>query len=79
MWIHPETCTWHDKNIQSNNNNVVIDAQRTIFQEIFYSGWYRDDCITIWTGDVGKVDLLLEYLNSLDENLKFAAEIGGKS
>ena len=30
-------------------DNAVIDAQRTIFQEMFYFGWYRDDSITIWT------------------------------
>ena len=79
VWIHSETCTWDDKNIQPNNNNAVIDAQRTIFQAIFYFGRYRDDCITIWARDVGKIDLLPKYLHSLDKNLKFAAEIGGKS
>ena len=62
-----------------NSTNAVKDAQRTIFQQIFYFGRYRDDCITIWTGDVNKIDLLQEDLNSLDENLKFTVEIGGKS
>ena len=38
-----------------------------------------DDCITIYTGDLDKINLLLEFLNSLDENLKFIVEIGGKS
>ena len=48
-------------------------------QEILYSGRYRDDYITLWTGHVDKIDLLLEFLNCLDENLKFTVEIGGKS
>ena len=56
-----------------------MDAQRTIFQKITYFGQYRDDCITKWTGDVDKVNLLLELLNTLDENLKSTVEIGGKS
>ena len=49
-------------------DNAVINAQRTSFQEIFYFGLYRDDCITIWAGDVHKIDLLLEFLNSLVKN-----------
>ena len=72
------SCSYSDLAIQPIDN-AVIDVQRTIFQEIFYFGWYRDDCITIWTGDVDKIDLLLEFLNFLDENLKCTVEIGGKS
>ena len=37
------------------------------------------DCIAIYTEDLDKINLLLEFLNSLDENLKFPVEIGGKS
>ena len=51
-------------------DNSVIDTQTTIFQEIFYFGQYRDDCMTMWAGYVDKIDLLLEFLNSLDENLQ---------
>ena len=50
-------------------DKAVINAQRTGFQEIFYFGRYREDRITISTGDVHKIDLLLEFLNSLDEKL----------
>ena len=46
---------------------------------MLYFRRYRDDCVEIWTGDVDKIDLLIELLNSLDENLKFTVEIGGKS
>ena len=72
------SCSYSDLAIQPIDN-AIIDAQRTFFQEIFYFGRYRVDCITIWTGHVDKIDLLLEFLNSLDENLKFTVEIGGKS
>ena len=53
------SCSYSDLAIQ-RIDNAVIDAQRTIFQEIFYFGQYKDDCITIWTGDVDK---LLEIIN----------------
>ena len=55
------SCSYSDLAIQPIDNTVIIGACRTIFQEIFYFGRYRDDCITIWTGNVGKIDLLLEY------------------
>ena len=60
-------------------DNAVIDTQKAIFQEIFYFGRYKAECITIWTKDVDKINLLFELLNSLDENLKFTVEICGKS
>ena len=59
------SCSYSDLAIQPIDNSI-IDAQRTFFQEIFYFGRYRDDCITIWTGHVDKIDLLFEFLNSLD-------------
>ena len=42
-------------------DKAVINAQRTSFQDILYFGRYRNDCITIWTGDEDKIDLLLEF------------------
>ena len=71
------SCSQSDLAIQPIDN-AVIDAQKTIFQEILYFGRYRDDCITIGTEDVDKIDLLLESVNSLDENWRFT-EISGKS
>ena len=46
--------------------NAVIDARRTVFQEIFYIQQYIEDCKAIYPGDVDKVNLLLKFLNSLD-------------
>ena len=43
--------------------NVVIDSQGTIFQVIIYFGLYNNK-----TGDVDKIELLLEFLISLDKN-----------
>ena len=72
------SCSYSDLAIQPIDNTVT-DAQRTIFQEIFYSVRYRDDYVTIQTGDLDKIDLLLEFLNSLDENVKCTVEICDKS
>ena len=54
--------------------NAVIDSQGTIFQVIIYFGLYNNK-----TGDVDKIELLTEFLISLDKNLKFTVEIGGQS
>ena len=29
---------------------AIIDAQKAIFQLMFYLGQCRNDCVTIWTG-----------------------------
>ena len=72
-------CFYSDLVVQPKDN-AAIDALKTIFQEIFYFGRYRDYFIMIWwTGDVDEVDLLLASLNSLDENLIFTVKICGKS
>ena len=34
--------------------------------------------MTIWTRDVDKTNSLIEFLKSLDKNLQFTVEIGGK-
>ena len=56
-------------------DNAVIGALTTIFQQIFYFGGWIDDFIAIWTGDVDKVNLLLEFINLLDNNLKVTVKI----
>ena len=35
--------------------------------------------MAIYTVDLDKVNLLIEFLNSVDKNLKFTVEIGGRS
>ena len=42
-----------------------------------YFGQYRGDCLALWIGPLGKLELFLMFLNSLDSNLQFAIEIGG--
>ena len=72
------SCSYSDLATQLIDN-AVIDARGTSFQEIFYCGRYRDDCTTLWPGNVDKIDLLLELLNCSDETLNFTVDISGKS
>ena len=72
------SCSYSDLVIRPIDK-AVIDAQRTRFQEISYFGRYKRDCITIWTEDGDKIELLCEFLNSLDKNITFTVEIGDKS
>ena len=72
------SCSYSDLVIRPIDK-AVIDAQRTRFQEISYFGRYKRDCITIWTEDGDKIELSREFLNSLDKNITFTVEIGGKS
>ena len=72
------SCSYSDLVIRPIDK-AVIDAQRTRFQEISYFGRYKRDCITIWTEDGDKIELLREFLNSLDKNITFTVEIGDKS
>ena len=58
-------------------DDSVSDADTIFHQKILYFGWYRDDCITIWTRNLDKIELL-EFLNSLDKNLEFTVETAGK-
>lgn len=72
------SCSYSDLAVQPIDN-VAINAQKTIFQEIYYFGRWRGDCIKIWTEDADIVHLSLKLLNSFDETLKLTAGITSKS
>ena len=42
-----------------------------------YFGWYRDDCLALWTGPSEKLELFLMLLNSIDSNLQITKEVVG--
>ena len=60
-------------------DKAVIDAQKEVFQEIFYFARYRDGCKTVWRKDVRKINLLFDFLHPLDEDLKLVIKIGGQT
>ena len=72
------SCSYSDLAVQPIDN-VAINAQKTIFQEIYYFGRWRGDCIKVWTEDADIVHLSLKLLNSFNETLKITAEISSKS
>lgn len=72
------SCSYSDLAIQPIDN-AVINAQKTIFQEIYYFERWRGDCIKIWTEDADIVHLSIELLNSFDETLEITGEISSKS
>ena len=48
------------------------------YKELKYYGRYRDDCFVLWSGTLEKLNQFFEYLNSLDDDLKFTMEVGNK-
>ena len=56
-----------------------IHGKATNFIELSYFGRYRDDCLSLWNGSESRLKEFFEFMNSLDPNIKFTMEIGGKS
>ena len=46
------------------------------FNELKYFGRYRDDCLSLWCGTREKLESFFNFLNSLNDDLKFTMEIG---
>ena len=49
------------------------------FGELFFYGRYRDDCLVIWNGSKKRLNSFHQFLDSLDEDLKFTMEIAKSS
>ena len=72
----PNSCSYADLAVFNIDKNV-LQAKRNTYEKMRYSGRHRDDCLALWTGPLEKLELFL-FLNSLDSNLQFTIEIGGK-
>ena len=72
----PNFCLYADLAVFDIDKNVS-QAKRKTYQEMRYFGRYRDDCLTLWTGPLEKLELLLMFLNSIDSNLQFTIEVCG--
>ena len=59
----PNSSSYSDTAI-TQLDQIINKNRATQFQECFYFGRYRDDCLFVWCGDFHKV------LNTLDEKLK---------
>ena len=54
---------------------MINNERINIFGELFFYGRYRDDCFVIWSGSKERLNRFNQFLNSLDEVLKFTMEI----
>ena len=48
----------------------------TNYSDLLYYGRYRDDCLSLWSGSMEKLNDLHTYINSLSNDLKFTMEVG---
>ena len=58
-------------------DDAIFAASEKDFPEFFYYGRYRDDCLVIWVGSIERLHEFHNFINTLDETLKFTIEIGG--
>ena len=72
----PNSCSYSDLAVVPLDNKVNA-ARRSSFKQVLYYGRYRDDIFCLWAGDPSGLPLFLNFMNSLDEKLKFTLEVGG--
>ena len=71
----PNSCSYADIAI-SSIDNAVFEKMKSEFSELKYFGRYRDDCLSLWCGTREKLESFFNFLNSLNDDLKFTMEIG---
>ena len=74
----PNSCSYSDLAIVPIDEQIN-SARMSSYKELFLYGRYRDDCLALWAGDESRLRDFVEFMNSLDEKLKFTMEIGGNS
>ena len=71
----PNSCSYTDLAVAAIDNKVNA-ARILTFKEVLFYGRYRDDIFILWNGDPARLQQFLDFMNSLDEMLKFTMEIG---
>ena len=66
----PNSCSYLDLAVVPVDNKVNA-ARNSSFKEVLFYGRYRDDCFSLWNGDPTRLKVFLEFMNSLDKELKF--------
>ena len=69
------SCSYSDLAIYPIDQKI-LHAQANSLNELFYFGRYRDDCITLWTGKIERLNDFLNFINGIDTNIQFTIEIG---
>ena len=70
----PNSCSYSDLAIY-RLDELIKNEKINNFHELFFYGRYRDDCYVIWVGCDERINEFHQFLNSLDEDLKFTIEI----
>ena len=72
----PNSCSYSDLALKPLDEAIFAEAE-SYYPELFFYGRYRDDCFLLWTGSVERLHQFFNFINTLDERLKFTMEIGG--
>ena len=73
----PNSCSYSDIAV-SKIDDAVFKEMKSKYKELKYYGRYRDDCFALWEGNSEKLHQFFDFINSLDNDLKFTMEIGNK-
>ena len=74
----PNSCSYSDLALKPIDDAILREAELNYPELIFY-GRYRDDCLVLWNGSEERLNQFFNFINTLDEYLKFTMEIGGDS
>ena len=74
----PNSCSYSDLAVKPIDD-AIFSAQKTLFKDLHFYGRYRDDCLILWLGPQSRLNQFHDFVNTIDENLKFTMEIGGDS
>ena len=72
----PNSCSYSDLALKPLDEAIFAEAE-SYYPELFFYGRYRDDCFLLWTGTEERLHQFFNFINTLDERLKFTMEIGG--
>jgi hypothetical protein len=71
----PNSCSYADL-ATVPIDDLIFESQKRDFTELYLYKKFRDDVFSLWTGDVYRLDDFLDFINTLDTNIKFTMEIG---
>ena len=71
----PNSCSYADMAV-APIDDAIFERMGSTFKELLYYGRYRDDCLALWCGTKEKLNEFFNFINSLNDDLKFTMEIG---
>ena len=74
----PNSCSYADIAVLEVDEKV-FEKMNSSYPELSYFGRYRDDCLSLWCGNEERLNEFFTFMNSINKDLQFTMEIGGKS